>query len=162
MKKISYLLFSIIFITNIYSCSGYKPILSSSNLNFEITDYSIKGDEVLGRQIYSKLKYLSQSNKNKSGAKKIYITIDVSKNKSATAKNSAGKILGYKVDLSTKIIVRNDATNENIFNETFYSSSSYKVQDQYSQTMDLENTLMENLINNTYQDIVIKLSESII
>ena len=162
MKKISYLLFSIIFITNIYSCSGYKPILSSSNLNFEITDYSIKGDEVLGRQIYSKLKYLSQSNKNKPGAKKIYITIDVSKNKSATAKNSAGKILGYKVDLSTKIIVRNDATNENIFNETFYSSSSYKVQDQYSQTMDLENTLMENLINNTYQDIVIKLSESII
>ena len=162
MKKISYLLFSIIFITNIYSCSGYKPILSSSNLDFEITDYSIKGDQVLGRQIYSKLKYLSQSNKNKSGAKKIYITIDVSKNKSATAKNSAGKILGYKVDLSTKIIVRNDATNENIFNENFYSSSSYKVQDQYSQTMDLENTLMENLINNTYQDIVIKLSESII
>ena len=162
MKKISYLLFSIIFITNIYSCSGYKPILSSSNLNFEITDYSIKGDKVLGRQIYSKLKYLSQSNKDKSGAKKIYITIDVSKNKYATAKNSAGKILGYKVDLSTKIIVRNDATNENIFNETFYSSSSYKVQDQYSQTMDLENTLMENLINNTYQDIVIKLSESII
>ena len=162
MKKISYLLFSIIFITNIYSCSGYKPILSSSNLNFEITDYSIKGDKVLGRQIYSKLKYLSQSNKDKSGAKKIYITIDVSKNKYATAKNSAGKILGYKIDLSTKITVIDGETNKNIFNENFYSSSSYKVQDQYSQTMDLENTLMENLINNTYQDIVIKLSESII
>ena len=162
MKKISYLLFSIIFITNIYSCSGYKPILSSSNLDFEITDYSIKGDEVLGRQIYSKLKYLSQSNKNKSGAKKIYITIDVSKNKSATAKNSAGKILGYKINLSTKITVIDGETNKNIFNENFYSSSSYKVQEQYSETINLENNSMENLINNTYQDIVIKLSENII
>ena len=75
MKKISYLLFSIIFITNIYSCSGYKPILSSSNLDFEITDYSIKGDQVLGRQIYSKLKYLSQSNKDKSGAKKYILQL---------------------------------------------------------------------------------------
>ena len=162
MKKISYLLFSIIFITNIYSCSGYKPILSSSNLNFEITDYSIEGDKVLGRQIYSKLKYLSQSNKDKSGAKKIYITIDVSKNKYATAKNSAGKILGYKIDLSTKITVIDGETNKNIFNENFYSSSSYKVQEQYSETINLENNSMENLINNTYQDIVIKLSENII
>ena len=32
----------------------------------------------------------------------------------------------------------------------------------YNETINLENNSMENLINNTYQDIVIKLSENII
>tara|TARA_B100000029_G_scaffold427557_1_gene437012 strand:- start:4370 stop:4858 length:489 start_codon:yes stop_codon:yes gene_type:complete len=162
MKKISYLLFSIIFITNIYSCSGYKPIFSSSNLNFEITNYSIKGDKRIGRQIYSKLKYLSQANDNTPGTKKIYIEINTLKNKVATAKNSAGKILGYRIDLSTEILVKNDKTNEQIFSENFSHSSSYKVQDQHSETINLENNSIENLIDITYQDLVLKLSENII
>jgi len=160
MKKISYFLLSIIFITNIYACAGYKPILSSSNLNFEITDYSIKGNKKIGNQIYSKLKYLSQSNKKDSKTKEIYIGIDVKKEKVATAKNSEGKILGYKVDLSTEILVRDFMTNEQIFKEKFSFSSSYKVQDQHSETINLERTSMENLIDKTFQDLIIKLSEN--
>ena len=81
MKKISYFLFSIIFITSIYACSGYKPILSSSNLNFKITDYSIKGNKKIGNEIYSKLKYLSRSNENDSTTKELYVGINVNKKK---------------------------------------------------------------------------------
>ena len=55
MKKISYLLISLIFLINIGACTGYKPIFSSSNLEFKITDYSILGDKKLGNKIYSKL-----------------------------------------------------------------------------------------------------------
>ena len=46
MKKISYLLISLVLLINITACAGYKPIFGSSNLSnitFEIADYSIKG-----------------------------------------------------------------------------------------------------------------------
>ena len=161
MKKISYLLISLILLLNISACTGYKPIFSSSNIQFKITDYSITGDKKLGNQIYSKLYNLSQTTRKTSEVKNIYILIDVLKEKNATAKNSAGKILAYKVNLSTTVIVKNFTTGNQILNENFTSSSSYKVQDQYSETIKLENKAIENLINKTYQDLLIKLSENI-
>ena len=161
MKKISYFLITLILMLNISACTGYKPIFSSSNIEFKITDYSITGDKKLGNQIYSKLYNLSQTTRNTSEVKNIYILINVLKEKNATTKNSAGKILAYKVDLSTTVIVKNFTTGNQILNENFTSSSSYKVQDQYSETIKLENRAIQNLINRTYQDLLIKLSENI-
>ena len=162
MKKISHLLISLILLLNISACTGYKPIFSSSNIiEFKITNYSITGDKKLGKQIYSKLYNLSQITKNTLEVKNIYILINVLKEKNATAKNSAGKILAYKINLSTTVIVENFTTGNQILNESFASSSSYKVQDQYSETKKLENRVIENLINKTYQDLLIKLSENI-
>ena len=162
MKKISHLLISLILLLNISACTGYKPIFSSSNIiEFKITNYSITGDKKLGNQIYSKLYNLSQTTRNTSEVKNIYILINVLKEKNATAKNSAGKILAYKINLSTTVIVENFTTGNQILNENFASSSSYKVQDQYSETIKLENRVIENLINKTYQDLLIKLSENI-
>ena len=135
MKKISYLLISLILLLNISACTGYEPIFSSSNIEFKITDYSITGDKKLGNQIYSKLYNLSQTTKNTSEVKNIYILINVIKEKKATAKNSAGKILAYKINLSTTVIVKNITTGNQILNENFAHSSSYKVQDQYSETV---------------------------
>ena len=161
MKKISYLLIWLIFLINISACTGYKPIFGSSNLEFKIADYSISGDKKLGNQIYSRLYNLSQSTKYNSDAKNIYILINALKNKNATAKNSAGKILGYKINLSTRITVKDVVTGNQIFDENFVSSASYKVQNQYSETVKLENRSIENLINKIYQDLLIKLSENI-
>ena len=162
MKKISYLLISLILLLNISACTGYKPIFSSSNIiEFKITDYSITGDKKLGNQIYSKLYNLSQITKNTSEVKNIDILINVLKEKNATAKNSSGKILAYKINLSTTVIVENFTTGNQILNENFAFSSSYKVQDQYSETIKLENRAIQNLINRTYQDLLIKLSENI-
>ena len=51
MKKITYLIISIIFLIFINACAGYKPIYTT-NLQFKIVDYSIKSNKKLGRQIY--------------------------------------------------------------------------------------------------------------
>ena len=161
MKKIPYLFISFIILINIGACAEYKPIFSSSNLEFKIADYSISGDKKLGNQIYSKLYNLSQITKNTSEVKNIDILINVLKEKNATAKNSSGKILAYKINLSTTVIVENFTTGNQILNENFAFSSSYKVQDQYSETIKLENRAIENLINKIYQDLLIKLSENI-
>ena len=164
MKKIIYLLIPLILLIYINACSGYKPIFGSSNISnvqFKIADYSIKGNKKLGNKIYSKLYSLSNLNKNNSEAQSIYISIEVLKDKTATVINNAGKILEYKISLNSNIIVKNFLTNEEILSQNFSSSSSYKVQDQYSETLKLENTITENLVNNTYRDLLIKISENV-
>ena len=162
MKKISYILISLILLINVFACTGYKSVFSSSNLEFNIADYSIIGDKKLGNQIYSKLYNFSRSTKNQENITKIFITINVSKEKNATIKNSAGKILEYKINLNTTVVVTNYLTNDKILDSKFSLSSSYKVQDQYSDTIKLENKSTGNLINLTYQELLIKLSENIL
>ncbi len=55
MKKIIYFIISSLIMIGINACSGYKPIFNSSNIHFEISDYLIEGDEILGNEIYYKL-----------------------------------------------------------------------------------------------------------
>ena len=89
-----------------------------------------------------------------------YIKVNVLKNKKATIKNSSGKILEYKIFLDTTIEVSDSLTDDNLFKKKFISSTTYKVQDQYYDTVKLENRSIENLVNKTYEEIFIKLSEA--
>ena len=85
----------------------------------------------------------------------------MSSNKNETSKDSSGKVLEYKINLNTKIEIRDSSNNNIILNEIFVGSSSYKVQNQYSETLKLENTSTENLINQAYQDLLIKFAQNI-
>ena len=161
MKKITSLIILFVLFISINGCSGYKPIFGSSNFEFEIADYLIEGDKKLGNQIYYKLSNLTKSNKNQREIKSIYITIKTLKEKNATAKDSTGKILEYKMNLNTKVIVKNYLTNENILDHNFILFRSYKTQEQYSETIKLETKSIEDLLNITYQELLIKLSERI-
>jgi len=161
MKKITNLITSFILIICINACTGYEPIFSSTKLKFTIADYSIKDDKKLGKQIYYHLYTLAQSNKNDSDSQNFHITIEASKDKTATVKSSTGKILEYRVSLNTNIIIKDFLTNDEILNQNFTHSSSYKVQDQHFETIQLENKTIKNLLKKTYQDLTIKMSENI-
>ena len=162
MKKIIYLFITFIVLTSLNSCVGYKPVYTT-NLQFEIDDYTIKGNKKIGNQIYSKLYNLSKSSvgDNNKNTQSILIIIETNKNKSATAKDNAGKILGYKITLNSTIKIYDYLTNDEILNQSFSYSSAYTVQDQYSETVNLENQITEDLINNIYQDLLITLSTSL-
>ena len=162
MKKISYLFILFIILINIGACTGYKPIFGSSNLEFKIADYSISGDKNLGNQIYSKLYNLSLRSEKTPEAKNIYLLINASKEKNATAKDSAGKILGYRINLSASITIKDVMGGNQILSENFSYSSTYKTQDQYFDTVKLEKQTIENLIENLYQDLLIKLSANLL
>ena len=161
MKKITSLIIFFVLFININSCSGYKPIFNSSTFQFEIADSLIEGDKKLGNQIYSKLFNLSKSNKNQQKITSIYITINTKKEKKPTSKDSTGKTLEYKISLNTNVTVINYLTNENILNHDFILSTSYNAQEQHSETIKLETKSTENLINRTYEELLIKLSEKI-
>jgi len=161
MKKITYLIVLTILLIFINGCAGYTPIYKAS-LQFEIADYSIKTNKKLGRQIYSKLYNLSKSNKNSLEVRSITIEIDTTKTKNATIKDSTGKVLEYKIILTSNIIIKDYLTDDEILNQNFSYFSSYEVQDQYSETIKLENKSIENLINKIYQNLLIKMSENIL
>ena len=161
MKKTTFLIISLLLLIYINACAGYKPIFSSSLFEFKIADYSINGNKKVGNKIYSKLHNISRSNKNNPDAQSVRVSIHTSMDKLATVKNSSGKTLEYKINLNTNIIIYNFLTDEEVLNQNFSYNSSYKVQDQHSETLKLENKIIENLVDTTYQNTLIKISESL-
>ena len=161
MKKILYLTISVILVVMTSECSGYKPIFNSENLQFKIVNHTIVGNQDLGNRIYAKLHNLSKSSKAKQSKKEVSITIETTKNKIANIKNSAGKITEYKISLVSKITINDLSSMNVILDNNFANSITYKVQDQYSDTVNLENQTIEDLINKTYQDLIIKFSEKV-
>ena len=161
MKKVIYPIFSFILLLFINGCVGYEPIFGSTNLQFEIADYSIEGNKILGNKIYSKLYSLSKSKKDDQNLRRVDLVIKVSKDKNVTTKDSAGKILQYKITLNTDIKVTDFITKDKILNQIFVSSLTYKVQDKYSDTVDLENRSIEDLLNKTYQELVTRLAQNL-
>ena len=159
MKKIIYPIFSFILLLFINGCAGYEPIFGSTNLQFEIADYSIEGNKILGNKIYSKVYTLSKSNKDNQNLRNVDLVIKVSKDKNVTVKDSAGKILEYKITLNTDVKITDFVTKDKILDQIFISSLTYKVQNKYSDTVNLENKSIENLLNKTYQELVIRLAQ---
>ena len=162
MKKKIYPILLIILLTFLKGCVGYEPIFSSTNIKFKITNYSIEGNKILGNKIYSKLYNLSQSKKDDKNLRNVDLIIKVSKDKNATVKNSDGQILEYKITLNTDVKVADFITKDEILNQIFTSSLTYKVQDNYSDTVNLENRSIEDLLNKTYQELVVRLAQNII
>ncbi len=142
------------------SCVGYKPIYATSNFDFKIEEHSIKGDKRLGNLIYRKLNNISLSNKNNPDARGIILSIETTKERKPTVKNSIGNILEYEIKLNTIIVIKDFLTEMTIMNQNFNYSVSYKAQDEYSDTLKLEKQNIENLINTTYQDALIKISDA--
>ena len=161
MKKIAHPILLFILLIFINGCVGYEPIFSSKNLQFKIVDFSIEDNKTLGNKIYSKLYNLSKSTKDDQNVRDIDLLIKVSKEKIATTKDSAGKILEYKITLNTKVEIKDFVNSDKILEETFIATLTYKVQNQYSDTVDLENRTIEDLINKIYQKLLIKLSQNI-
>ena len=60
--------------------------------------------------------------------------------------------------MKTEIRITNASTKKIILEQTFLSSSIYGIQKQYSENIKLENTIVENLLNKTYQEILMKLT----
>jgi len=158
MKKSIKIIYLIFLINLVYSCAGYEPVFKSSTLNFKIEEYKIEGDKNTAEKIYSSLKRAENYKSNIKNAVLINFFIKTSKTNIATIKDSTGKTKEYKIILKAKIKVSDYLSNNILINETFETSSSYKVQDNYSETVLLENKSIENLTNTIFQNLLNKLS----
>ena len=96
MIKNIYFTAILIVLLSLTECSGYKPIFSSNNLDFTITEYKINGNKRLGKQLYSKLYNLSKSKKINRD-RNIILLIDMSSNKNETSKIALEKFWNIKL-----------------------------------------------------------------
>ena len=160
MKKKYFLILPLILIIFTAACTGYKPIFNTSSLMLEIKKHTIEGDQKLGEIMYLKLSNLLKS-RSKESKKNKKLFIDISKNKEQTVKDKSGKILEYKITLNTIVIVKNYETNNLIFSKNFSNSLNYKVQSEYSESISVENKTIDNLINQTYQELLVTLIQNI-
>lgn len=161
MKKNINLIFLFFMFIFLNECSGYKPIFATTDLQFKISDHVISGDKFLGNKLYSKFNSLSKSKISDPNIKNIGILININKTKKSATKDSAGKILEYKITLNTKVEVTNIETSKIILNKNYISSLNYKVQSQYSDTINIENKTIENLLNNTSREIILNISKNL-
>ena len=113
MKKFFYIILPYILIVLISGCAGYEPIFSSTSFKFKIANYSIDGEEIIGKRIYSKL-YSASASEKTDEVRNIEITLNILKDKNETARNSAGKIIEYKITIRIVLIIKTkvDAIND--------------------------------------------------
>ena len=64
--------------------------------------------------------------------------------------------------MTSHIIIKNYSTGDEIVNKVFSETSSYAVQDQYSETIKLEKKNIEDMINKIYQNLLISISENML
>tara|TARA_B100001123_G_C15193187_1_gene980282 strand:+ start:696 stop:1184 length:489 start_codon:yes stop_codon:yes gene_type:complete len=160
MKKKYYFLISCILLILTSHCTGYKPIFSSTDLKFKIEEHKIGGDKALSNDLFTRLNRLSdKSNEN---IKSVYLDIFTAKDKASAVRDLTGKTIEYKITLTIKFVMKDYLTEDSMLNETFTSSLTYKIQDNYSETVSLENSSYQSLLNKIYQELLIKLSERII
>ena len=147
---------------NITCVDTWSGSHEQGDLKFEIAEYSIKGDKILGNKLYSRLKKISKSEENNQNVRSINLQIKSSTDKKATSKDSAGNILAYRITLITEIKVKDFNNDEKILNQKFNYSLSYDVQDQISETKKRENRSIDDLLDKTYRELLIVLSKNII
>ncbi len=147
MKKILIIITLLIF----NNCSGYKPILTSKDINFNIQKIEVNDNDRISYKITKKLKpYSNQKQK----INNISLKIVSSKQINTIAKDSKGNDSVYEMKISTDVnIIKINSKDKIIkFEEKFsFNNQSNKFElEQYKKNIeaDLIKKIIEKLILN--------------
>ncbi len=132
---------------------GFKVLNVSQNNNFLIKDIIVSGDKRVNFKLKNNL--LTYSKKNSQN--ELIINFNSKKEKRTKEKNIKNEITKYQVTLHIDLIFK--LLNTNIEHTTSISNSGdYLVADSYATTLDNEKKLIDNLIENTLEEILKKIN----
>ena len=148
LKKI----FFTIIILNLLSHCEYKPVFSNQNkVNYKIIVTSVTGDKEINNFIATMIKKNSEESSNKI----LNVSFDTKYTKNILAKNAAGRITDYQVNVITKFTIQKENNSENFsINEKF---NFKKMTDMYEEK-NYERTIRKNLANSISQKLILKLA----
>ena len=148
LKKI----FFIIILLNLLNHCDYKPVYSNQNkVNYKIIINSFSGDKDINNLIASNLKRYSKESSNEI----VDISFDTRYTKSVLAKNSAGSITDYQIDVVTAFMINKENNSENfLVNENF---NFQKMPDKYEEK-NYEGNIKKNLANSISQKLILRLA----
>ena len=148
IKKIS--IITLTFCVILFGC-GFKPLKMSNINNISLTELDVEGNKIINFKIST---YLKQTlNFKKNNLTKIKVSINSEKKRDIKEKNNKNEITKYNLTISSNVEVYILGTDKKI---TFAVTklNEYKVDDQYSVTIQNEKRASNEIINILSQDIV--------
>tara|TARA_B100002051_G_scaffold250520_1_gene262010 strand:+ start:831 stop:1286 length:456 start_codon:yes stop_codon:yes gene_type:complete len=148
LKKIFFIILSL----NLLNNCDYKPVYSNQNkIDYKIVIASFSGDKDINNLIATNIK---RNSKEESG-KIVEIVFNTEYTKNVLAKNSAGSITDYQIDVVTAFIIKKEKNSENfLVKENF---NFQKMTDKYEEK-NYERNIKKNLANSISQKLILRLA----
>ena len=148
LKKIFFIILSL----NLLNNCDYKPLYSIQNkVDYKIVITSFSGDKDINNLIATNIK---RNSKEESG-KIVEIVFNTEYTKNVLAKNSAGSITDYQIDVVTAFIIKKEKNSENfLVKENF---NFQKMTDKYEEK-NYERNIKKNLANSISQKLILRLA----
>ena len=148
LKKIFFIILSF----NLLSNCDYKPIYSSQNkVDYKINIINFTGDKDINNFIDANLIRNSKESSNKV----VNINFDTVYSKNVLAKNAAGAITDYQINIVTTFTIRKEKSYESFsVNEKF---NFQKMTDKYEEK-NYENNIKRNLADLISQKLILRLA----
>ena len=144
---------SLLFVMFLTMGCGFKVLNEAQSNNFLIKDISVSGDKRINFKIKNNLlTYSKEDSQNE-----ILININTSKEKNTKEKNIKNEITKYQINLRVELIIKLLNTGEEI-TLSISNNGDYLVAGSYATTLDNEKKLINNLIENTSEEIIKKIN----
>ena len=148
LKKI----FFIFILLNLLSHCDYKPVYSNQNkLNYKIIINNYSGDKYINNILATNLKRNSKDRDNKI----INISFDTKYTKDILARNSAGTITDYQINVATTFTIQKNNKSENF--KVFEKFNFKKMSDKYEEK-NYEQNINRNLARSISQKLILRLA----
>ena len=129
---------------------GFKPLTINNINNISLIKLDMTGNKVINFKISN---YLKQTlNYNKNNPTKIVVKINSKKERSIKEKNNKNEITKYNLEIISEVIVYVLEDNKE-FSFTIKKLNEYKVDDQYSNTIQNEKKATSEIIKILSQEI---------
>ena len=148
IKKIS--IIALTFCVILCGC-GFKPMKMSNINNISLTELDVEGNKIINFKISTYLKQTLSFKKN--NEIQIKVSLNSKKKRSIKEKNSKNEITKYNLYITSVVKVDILGTGKN-FTFTLTKLNEYKVDDQYSVTVQNQKRATNEIINVLSQDIV--------
>ena len=141
----------ILFLSFLSSC-GYQSLSNENSKKFGIKSFNIEGNKRLAQILKNNL----VGPKNKSN--NLILDINARKNRSITHKDSTGKIIEYNLKISFDLTATESISRKKVLSKTFTLDGNYKASDLYTDTLNREKKIVNELIESIATQILTTLS----
>ena len=141
----------ILFLSFLSSC-GYQSLLNENSKKFGIKSFNIEGNKRLAQILKNNL----VSSKNKSN--NLILDINARKNRSIVHKDLTGKIIEYNLKISFDLTATESVSRKKVLSKTFTLDGNYKASDLYTDTLNREKKIIDELIESIATQILTDLS----
>ena len=146
------LCFYFILLLSFFSNCGYQSLLNENSKKFGIKSFNIEGNKRLGQILKNNL----AGSKDKSN--NLILDINARKNRSIAHKDSTGKIIEYNLKISFDLNATETVSRKKILSKTFTLDGNYKVSDLYTDTINQEKKIINQLIKSIASQILTDLN----